>query len=92
MSPRSRPTAVDTGLKAPPEPNASYHRMDAKPTVVGKEGESSNGVAQVLQVQSASSGSQRDALSQSEVVLHKERHLVNTVQLEKSLEHTTASS
>jgi hypothetical protein len=92
MSPRSRPTAVDTALKAPPEPHASYHRMDAKPTVVGKEGESLHGVAQVLQVQSDSSGSQRDALSHSEVVLHKDRHLVNTVQLEKSLEHATASS
>jgi hypothetical protein len=73
MSPRSRPTAVDTALKAPPEPHASYHRMDAKPTVVGREGESLNGVAQVLQVQSAFSWSEQDALSQSEVVLHKER-------------------
>jgi hypothetical protein len=66
--------------------------MDAKSTVVGKVGESLHGVAQVLEVQSAFSGSQRDALSQSEVVLHKGRHSVNTVQLAKSLEHTAASS
>jgi len=73
MNLRSRPTAVDTALKAPPEPHASYHRIDANSTVVGKVGENLHGVAQVLEVQSASSGSQRDALSQSEVVLHKGR-------------------
>ena len=78
--------------KSAPEPHASYHSTDAKSTVVGKGGESLHGVAQVLEVQTVSSGSQRDTLSQSEVVLHKGRHLVNTVQLVKSLEHTAASS
>lgn len=98
MGLRSRPTAVDTALKAPPppEPHASYHRTDAKSTLLCKVGESLHGVAQVLEVQSSSSGSQRDALSQSDVVLHKGRpagqHLVHNMQLAKSLEHTAASS
>lgn len=48
--------------KGVPVPHASHHRMDAKSTVVGKGSESLHGVAQVLEVQTASSGTQRDAL------------------------------
>jgi hypothetical protein len=48
--------------KGAPERHASYHRMSAKSTVVGKWVKRLHGVAQVMEVQSASSGSQRDAL------------------------------